>query len=161
MRVLPTGGSKIQALLLSREISGAGMIKGISWKPSGTAVAATYDNLTVSLGNYNFNFMTNTFVTTVTAPTFTQVRTAAPYTVLAGDTGFIPIPLDMPFLYTGSQNLVVEITTMSGDFANPLDAMSIAPETRFLWSSSPGALSGSLLDMGEIANMISLRLEFE
>ncbi|MCZ6601953.1 MAG: hypothetical protein O6952_02980, partial [Planctomycetota bacterium] len=154
-KVLPATGSRIQVLLLSREISGTGMVKGVAWKPPSatSSVGATYQDLSVSVGNLFLNTMSPTFVSTLT-----QVRAPAPYTVPAGETGFIPIPLDLPlsFLYDGTQNLVVEITTVSGTALNSVDSMNISPEQRLVTAGVPGAASGSV-----VADMISMRLEFD
>lgn len=151
--IFPTGGSKVQFVLLRREISASGTLKGIAWKPSIASNAATYDDLAVSVRSFPLNTLTSTFESGLT-----QVRAPAPYTVPAGETGFIPIPLDAPFtfLYDGTEHLLIEITTLSGTDTNSVDGMDIAPERRLVWAPTPTAGVGTLE-----FDIASLRLEFE
>lgn len=155
-KVFFTQPTKVQVILLSREISGSGTLKGIAWKPPeySASVGETYSNLAISVGHHPFNQMTTNFVTPLTT-----VRAPGDYTIPAGESGFIPIPLDPPFnfIYDGLQNLVVEIFCDGGSsLVNPADSMNITPVRRLLWASSPAAVTGTLE-----FEFISLRLEFE
>jgi hypothetical protein len=145
----------VQLLYLDREVSGTGLLKGIAWKPPAytSSLGATYTNLTVSVASHPLNALTGTFVTGLV-----PVRTGGDYTVPAGETGFIPIPLDQPasFLYDGTEHLLIEITLDGGTALNPVDGQDIAPARRLLWSPSPTAVAGTVETWA-----VSLRLEFE
>jgi hypothetical protein len=143
---------KVQLLYGSSEVGGSGLITGLSFpvgtSPRGgtTSTARTY-TLTVTLGHTTLTSLTSTFSSNFDSGLPVTVASAVSFTVPAGvsDGSHVWIPLpDGAFFYNGTDNLVVEIITVSATGATPWIVDSLGSGTRVYGASS--ATTGTVED---------------
>lgn len=117
------GYSYTQSVYLSSEINASGTITGLQWYYSGTSALTNSQNLVIYLAeSTRTSYASTTDWEPITS--FTQVY-AGGITVNAGTPGWVQIVFDTPFVYSGTDNLLIAVEenmagydTSGDDFLN-------------------------------------------
>jgi hypothetical protein len=107
---------RYQVMALASEMDGAMTISSISWQRGGSMGSASgnYNNFEIHLGLSSEPELTDVFEDNYIPGTRTLVYQTSSQTMSAGPDQWMTIPLDTPFWYNGTDNLVVEIRWVGG-----------------------------------------------
>jgi hypothetical protein len=141
---------KLQTLYLASEINGAGKITTLRLQRAAVATTVTCPNTTIKLGHTNATALSATFANNAETGqgSLSTVLNNATLTIPAGTANtWFDIPLATPFEYNGKDNLVVEITHVTGCSATANVETIGATSTRRAFSSVVDATPG-VSDLG-------------
>jgi len=100
-------------VVLDDEIGSAIEITSLSWNPSDTTHAVTFDELTIYIGRCNTDELGTDFEANYLPGSKILVYNDTNLSFEAG-TGWFSIDLDTPYFYDGTQNLIIDVEWPDG-----------------------------------------------